>query len=518
VRLVVFHYHLLPGGVTQVIKSSALAALVHLPEINKICLVSGKKDNTESVLKAIKTQLPDYNSEKTEIERYVIPEIGYLSEIKIYPSIQEIKNILVEHFSGSIWWIHNYHIGKNPIFTEALLQIVAEFPEQKIVMQIHDFPEASRFKNFDFLNQYVRSPLYPIYSNIRYVVINSRDYNFLVNAGIPDKMVFLLNNPIEPLRRNVDGDGEISYKKINKILSKSESSYIRNAPLLIYPVRTIRRKNVLEAGLLAKCCPVSVNILPTLPGVSKTETGYSKIVDICFDEKLIPGASKTGLTLEEKGISFEEVMNAGKIILSSSVQEGFGYLFINSLQWNKPLFARKLDIINDFGGMFSSDFSHFYQHVNIPLSNKLRNQLHEAYDRKISEIDKFLDKNIISVLKEQKSQILKDEYIDFSYLSAPMQKIFLEEIEDSGLLKETRELNNIKLEEMEKLLFLSDIPFNEIDIIQFSLPVHAETIGIIISSFKKDFQVNNTSSKSINYSIISSFADFPSISLLYDPV
>ena len=57
VRLVVFHYHLLPGGVTQVIKSSAIAALKHIPGIEGITLVSGREENSGKLTAEIRDGL-----------------------------------------------------------------------------------------------------------------------------------------------------------------------------------------------------------------------------------------------------------------------------------------------------------------------------------------------------------------------------------------------------------------------------------------------------------------------------
>ena len=517
-RLVIFHYHLLPGGVTQVITSSAISALKYLPDIDGITLVSGNDENTENVIANIKTQLKNFKSGEIDVDSFILPQIGYLSDKGIYPDLKNLLDILLKSFAGNIWWIHNYHLGKNPIFTEALLQIAENFPKQKIIMQIHDFPEASRYENLETLYKYVTRSIYPIYSNVRYVTINSRDSTYLTDAGIPKEMVFLLNNPVESIQKTGEEDNRYNYKRINRILTKSLPSFIENAPLLIYPVRTIRRKNVLEAGLLAKCSNIEVNLLPTLPGVSKTETGYSEIVDSCFEKGLIPGASKAGLILGDNGITFPETMSAGKIIISSSVQEGFGYLYINSLQWRKPLLARKLDIIDDFSNLFSNKFSHFYNKVNIPMGKILKKQLNQEYNKKISYLDKYLDAKIISKLKEQKLLIIKGSSIDFSYLSPLLQKQVLSDLQDPGLLKETRQMNTIILKQMEKLLSINIMNFDDSSIEKFSLQNHANQIGSIISSLDIKIKVPITHKKNIDYNITSYFADFNSISLLYDPV
>ena len=514
-RLVIFHYHFLPGGVTQVVTSSAIAALSYLPDIDGITLVSGEKGNTKNIAHNIKAGLNSTVQDKSVIEYITLPELGYIADMEKYPDTVSLKETLLNHFGGDLWWVHNYHLGKNPFFTEAILQIAEENPEQKIVLQIHDFPEESRYSNLEVLHKYVTRPLYPVCSNIKYVTINSRDRNYLITAGIPKEMVFLLNNPVDCLKNN----NKINYyTKIDNILSKSAPSYIKGAPLMIYPVRTIRRKNILEAGLLAKCSTIPLNLLPTLPGVSKTEKGYSELVDNCFNKKLIPGAAQAGIALADNGISFFDIMSAGKIIISSSVQEGFGYLFINSLQWEKPLLARRLDVINDFSNIFDPDLSYFYDSVNIPLSKTLKKQLVQAYDKKISELNKFLDEKIVLNLKTQETKVLQEDYIDFSYLSPVMQRKFLKDLEDPGLLNETRKMNSIKLKQLETMLSIDGITFDKTAIEKFSLSNHAEQIGNIILSLNNNKQAPPAPKKNIDYSIVASFTNFASTSLLYNSI
>ena len=330
-------------------------------------------------------------------------------------------------------------------------------------------------------------------------------------------MVFLLNNPVEPLERE-KGDGrKETERKIGKALSKSTASYIEGAPFMIYPVRTIRRKNVLEAGLLARCSRTTVNLLVTLPGVSETEKGYSDLVDDCFNSELIPGASQAGVKAAENGIIFMDLIEAGKLIISSSVQEGFGYLFINSLQWGKPLFARDMEIIDGFRDIFKEKDSHFYNEVKIPLRKSLREILRKEYHRKIEEIENLLDNRIISTLNQNIKQMLQMGTIDFSYLSPSMQRDFLKDLVDPGLLRDTQTLNRRSLEMMGNLLSADEIDFDNKDIERFSLSNHAGHIQKIISSFEnkpeETIKITNIQDNMLSY-----FAELPSIRLLYDPI
>ena len=516
-RLVIFHYHFLSGGVSQVITSSSISILRYIPEIEEIILVSGKKDNIDNIITRIKAKV-DFTKRKVKLRSIIIPEIGYISDLKESPSIKELKLILNKQLKNSLWWIHNFHLGKNPVFTEAILQIAEENPKQKIVLQIHDFPEASRYGNMSNLYRNIKHSLYPVSPNIKYITINSRDYKFLITAGVPKEIVFLLNNPVEP--QYIDNDVKkkvLIKKKIDRILDKASGAYIKEAPLLIYPIRTIRRKNVLEAGLLAKCSRTLVNLIPTLPGISKSEKPYSELVASCFIEGLIPGSAQAGIILEQNGLFFTDIINAGSIIVSSSVQEGFGYLFINSLLWEKPLLARQLDIISDFKSIFNPNFSHFYNNVKIPLRSKLQKQLNTEYDKKLAKLKLILPAKIVSGLRNDKNIFIKKETIDFSFLSPIMQKNFLKSLKDNQLLEETCFLNRSILKHMEKIILLDEFKFDNTKIERFSLVNHAKQIQKIIKSPPPELNGKLTkATKSIHNNILSYFADFPSISLLYD--
>ncbi|MCK5200918.1 MAG: hypothetical protein KAR21_21340, partial [Spirochaetales bacterium] len=238
-RIIVFHYHLLPGGVTQVIKSSAVAALMHIPGIDGITLVSGRTDNSDKLVADIRDSLKGSIPGNIDVESVILPELGYISDMVNYPDQGILEDTLLDRFKGDLWWIHNYHIGKNPFFTEAVLQIGEKFPEQQMVLHIHDFPEAARYLNLATLHQHVTRVLYPVSSNVKYVTINSRDKDYLVAAGVPEEMDFILNNPVETLEME-RGDGRTEKRggKIDNVLSKSTAAYIEGAPFMIYPVRT----------------------------------------------------------------------------------------------------------------------------------------------------------------------------------------------------------------------------------------------------------------------------------------
>ena len=183
----VFHYHLRPGGVTSVIALACEAWAAYLPEIELIRLVSGSDEYGEELTEKIQERI---GNGTTRIENAVLPDIGYVSGMPSPPSVATIKSHL-KQFSGSLWWIHNYHIGKNPHFTQALLEILHQDPQQDILFHIHDFPECARYENLQALQQGISLDPYPGARNLRYALINDRDRRLMAQSGLAEADLFL---------------------------------------------------------------------------------------------------------------------------------------------------------------------------------------------------------------------------------------------------------------------------------------------------------------------------------------
>ena len=419
-RITVFHYHLQTGGITQVIGDSVYAMLQQAPDQFDIRIVSGRQDQTDEFIARLNARAP------APVEAEVCSMIDYVDMMDAPPETQQIKQELLRRFSGTTWWIHNYHIGKNPQFTRAVIDIALEHPEQQIVLHIHDFPESGRFFNLKKIQSRIDGVLYPVCPNVRYVVINSRDYHILTNAGIPESHVFLLNNPVNP-----DGNGFIDiwsvHDRINRWALDNLPFWHEHGKLILYPIRAIRRKNVLEAALLTNLLDTPANLLVTLPGRSNQEKQYSNLIAKAFEEKLVPGAWAVGTHLEEFETSFNELTHSADLILSSSIQEGFGYLFINSLLWSVPLVARDLDILEGIKPLFSPDRSYFYRSITVPLSERERAPLAASFARAIEDLKGLLPEEIINDLSDEVEQLLAAEFIDFSFLTPELQYTLLEQ-------------------------------------------------------------------------------------------
>ncbi len=482
-RITIFHYHLLTGGITQVITSSVKALLRQQPDQFEITLVSGRNEKREELLQKIEDELESQGISPNVRSEHV-PELDYLVEQNTPPTVEHIKKTLFGRFQDSIWWIHNYHIGKNPFFTEALVRIAHEHPEQHIIFHIHDFPESGRYANLKALYEDVNTALYPIGQNVRYVVINSRDKNILRGAGIPEQQLFLLNNPIDPPAESTIDFWEVQDKIANWAYTNAHS-WQPEGKLLLYPVRTIRRKNIFEAGLLTHLLESPSNLLVTLPGVSKQEQAYSNLVAAAFEKGLIPGAWGIGRYLDRIGVSFQELTRSADVIISTAIQEGFGYLFINSVLWSVPLSARNLDILGGIRDNFSPDSSYFYDDFLVPLSTSDRAALGDTYTQILNSITGLVPDNQHKRINYEVEQLLAEEYIDFSYLSVEQQYQFLKRAaESSEFVAELREINAEMAAVTENLLRGPKVKNRESVIEEFGYSSHAAKINEILGSFE----------------------------------
>ncbi len=460
--LVIFHYHFLTGGVTTVVTRAIEAFRRYLPGIGKITLVAGRIPLEPSWLKSL------------AVEVHQLPEIDYLDANALSDPAGDsgkLAGLLLGLFSSteSIWWVHNFHLGKNPLFTEALLEI-AENSAQRMILQIHDFPESgrylnlltlSRFLNRDFVNRgfinhgFINRPLYPQVPNVHYAVLNQRDYDLLRKVGL--SRVSLLENPVSPYlpeREGTPAEKAVLKKKLSTLFGRVFPRYDPGKPLLLYPVRAIRRKNALESALIAELSPGRVNLVISLPGLSSTEKQYSNLVEAQYRLGRIRGLWAIGAA---NTLPFEDLIGASDLILSTSVQEGFGYLFINALQWRLPLLARDLDILEGLKPMFSDYPAHFYRELRVSLSRDLRQKLSGTYRRKIENLQKQFPEKIfsrqdLSFLTDTMQRFFEQDPVEFSYLPAREQESVLESLESTARREELRDLNGPLLEALEKLL------------------------------------------------------------------
>jgi len=439
-HLYIFHYHLLPGGVTTVIRDGLRALLAHatlFPDLRRITVVTAGQPH--GVLPAPDT--PAGGAPRVVHER--LEAVAYDAAPATAVGQRQLADLLRRRYGDGVWWVHNHHLAKNTRFTGAVLAAAAA--GQPMLLQIHDFPECARPANLLRLLREVPASPYPAAANVRYAVLNRRDHAALAAAGLPAERVVLLANPVRPVSPLPAPDtaaaqaARAALAQAAAAQSLGSGSYTSRRPLWLYPVRVRRRKNVLEAGLLARLA--GADLIVTLPASSAAETPYSHQVEELFAEGTIPGLFGVGERLETCGLSFDSLLTAAQRIVSPSVEEGFGFQFVNSLQWRRPLLARRLPVLDDLATLLEGYPATIYDAVQCPLSAAARGALRAAYGPGIERVARLLPAGWDDRLRTEMERVLSRDSVDFAFLGVAGQTDLLRRVGDRGLLCELQQAN-----------------------------------------------------------------------------
>ncbi|MFP4534129.1 MAG: hypothetical protein ACLFNP_00300 [Spirochaetaceae bacterium] len=541
-KLYIFHYHLQPGGVTGVIKSSVLAAREEISDLQEIVLVTGDLSHTDELLREL----------GGGVRLLYMPEIGYLSLSQLSEpsgtslpeqraSAEEKKRIRkaeAQRLAGrirsrllgecepgtAVWWVHNYHLGKNPVFTDTLLRLAEEREDVRLLLQIHDFPEDARYAGLRYLNLLLSGSAYPIGRNIRYAAINSRDLRLLREAGLPEELSFLLPNPIgraAPERSAGKTEPAQVRERLNRAFSRNFPLFDPEFPIALYPVRTIRRKNVMEAALLVHSLSLPVNLVVTLPGVSQQEKNYSAMVEHSYNEGIIRGLWGIGTELDAAGVRFEELQGAADVFVSSSVQEGFGFQYVDSLRWGKPLIARDLAVLDDVRPLLPG--AHFYKCVSVPTStpslSDIRPMLKMHYQERLDRLEQTLPEGLLRRLQGEVAELLSRDTVDFSFLMPQMQYTYVKDLRDDAFRADVAALNPETLEALKAGLEERDgrdsaDALREVER-RFGFRAYGERLRRILDSFGRGGDRQGPPGERVQESLLEEFATIDQLRLLF---
>lgn len=546
------HYHFIKGGVTTVIKNQ----IEVLKEEFNIVLIGSKKIGEPSKL--------DFNN----ITFLNLEELDYQYYEKLdFEEFQKTKNKILNFLNNNIdpvngiLFVHNYNLGKNVSFTQALLEFITE-KNIPTFLQIHDFPECARWENYKFIKKFINLPLYPAKNNIKYILINKDDYNRILKTKINNNNVFYLPNPVnlnnrnnidigkgvyknfsKNIDKNIDNtkndntnkninkeieyninknidkktDNNLDYNlKYNKKFSYNNEKVLENLykiandegfnfnpelPIVLYPVRTIRRKNILEAILIARIYKDKINLLVTLPANSVKERKYEEIVKKSFKNKNFYGM--WGISKKYPQY-FNSIVSISKLFLSTSVLEGFGLMFIEAISKGKSFFARNINVMKDFPFITENMV---YKNFIVPVNKKTKDKYIKLYLNKINSLP--VEITFKKKLALDLYSLFNNDTLDFSYFSYEDQYLILQNKE---LINEISRLNRSELNKFENLLTISK---NNYDIKQdsisyFSLTSYKEKLLRIINvdndtnqnncdndNVKNDKKFSNTSKNGI---------------------
>ena len=281
----------------------------------------------------------------------------------------------------------------------------------------------------------VASPeLYRQASQIHYAALNRSDVDLLAEAGVGQQRLHLLPNPVAA---DVETVTAAAKKEARQVLLESVGLPEEHRYLL-YPVRGIRRKNLGEL-LLWSAVVRDTTFAVTLAPLNPAERSSYDCWVTLTKELALPVRFDVGRT-----IPFETNYAAADAIMTTSVAEGFGLVYLESTLSDRPLLGRELPgVTGDFrrSGMQFPGLStqllvptHCFDTASaLVRSCDLLSGLYEAYG--------LAEPTSMSTLLE--SQFASDT-IDFAKLDRKSQASVIRAVQrDDQLRDAVRELNPV---------------------------------------------------------------------------
>ena len=330
----VVHYHLNRGGVTRVAANHLLSLAAHAADPPAAVLLTGGR------AEAWGPHADDLAAAGVNCGRPVVAGLDYddLSPGDGTPEptslADRIETALADHGASrgeTVLHVHNHALGKNVSLPGAVAELAGR--GWRCLLQPHDFAEEFRPANFlrlrDALGE--NANLYPQAPHVHYAVLNGRDRGVLADLGVPADRLHFLPNPVAdfpPLPDKADARRALA----------AACGVPAGSRYFCYPVRGIRRKNLGEAVLTAVLEPdavVGVTLVPRNPA------------ELAFHDRWRAFVAELGLpvrfgTGEDGGVSFHENLAAADAVLTTSVAEGFGMVFLEAWLAGRPLVGRDL--------------------------------------------------------------------------------------------------------------------------------------------------------------------------------
>ncbi len=371
-KIAFIHYHLKTGGVTAVLRQQVEA----IKDACQVLVLAG--DRPQSPFPAHTVYVPGLAYDEASGQTIEPEDVAESIVTAIFSNWKTGCDVL---------HVHNPTLAKNKNFFKILKALQKR--KIKFFLQIHDFAEDGRPLSY-FQDEYL--------PDCHYGVINSRDYNILLKAGLKKEGLHQIFNTIIPFNL------------------KMKSAAPQN--IITYPVRAIRRKNIGEAILLSLFFSdretLSITLPPNSPVDIKSYKGWKDFVK----EKNLNVEFETGTKYD-----FAELVISSKFLITTSITEGFGFSFLEPWTAKKILWGRKLPgICHDFekNGI---RLDHLYTKLLVPVEWIGKDTIYEKWKSciiKSAEQFNFVidEKNILNSF----AKITQNDNIDFGLLDEAFQK------------------------------------------------------------------------------------------------
>lgn len=367
-NIVFAHYHLNHGGVTQVIVNQlrALAQLSGDARPERVGVLYGGRHEGWPA----KVWQQFEAGEEAPFDEVLLPlpaldydQLPNLREDALAADVAELLDAHGFATNDTLLHIHNHSLGKNASWPGAIAQLATR--GYRLLLQIHDFVEDFRPANYrhlarawhtDYPDQ-LASKQYPQATGIHYATLTERDRRLLALAGVPDARLHTLPNPVAEFV-GLKPHAEVAPRV------RDELGLPDGARLVLYPVRGIRRKNLGEFLLHAAISPEgtwhAITLAPQnpveLPSFERWQSLAEQLQLRAMFDTCGGGPS-----------DFLEVLSAADTIVTTSVAEGFGMVFLEAWIADKPLVGRDLPSITDEFKAAGLDLGGLYPSLDVPL-------------------------------------------------------------------------------------------------------------------------------------------------------
>lgn len=421
-KICIVHYHLNPGGVTRIIDSQ-IRCLKEQDNKREIIVLTGHCDNPDLI-------------NNLGAELIIDDLLNYLreDETNFQLRLQQIQGLLLKHISkGDIIHFHNMNLGKNPLLTVAVSMMAAK--GYFVVNHAHDFAE-DREANFKFLQRIIqhelgmvlREIMYPDLSNYIFATLNSADKKRLLTYNVDESRTFLLPNPVDISVK----DTTLNKQEIKQTIC-AQLRLNANKMLITYPVRVIRRKNIGEFILLAVLFSDSANWVVTQPPKNPVEIVPYKAWRNYCDENKIDLVFEAGIH-----VNFEDLIRSSDWCFTTSIQEGFGMVYMEPWLLGTPVGGRNLEYITSDLSSSGMIFPLLYDEIKVET---------ESGTVDFASLDINKQMNVISELLKKSDKLQK------TIRENPQLKIIFEPL-DTDIIKSNRStiINEYSLKKYAKRL------------------------------------------------------------------
>lgn len=327
------HYHLKPGGVTRVVENACRGLCAAGCEV---AVLTGE----------------DYAGD-ADLPVSTVPAMAYRDDLpagsaKALADEMEREASRLLGRSPDVWHVHNHSLGKSPVYTAAVNELARR--GACLLLQIHDFAEDGRPGNYRRLQEaFGEEPakqLYPQGDRVHYAVLNRRDHDILCGAGLPERSVHWLPNPVtgEPF--------------------DTEPARFPGERLFLYPTRGIRRKNIGELVLWAALGSDGDHWASTLPpanpewlAIHDRWRAFARELNLPVDLGVVADGE----------FGFPQWIDSATALVTTSIAEGFGLAFLEPALFGKPVAGRDLPEVTDDFRAAGVDPGDLYARLDVPI-------------------------------------------------------------------------------------------------------------------------------------------------------